>query len=80
MAWNIVKKDHSYDLADLQLIQLVENLGSMRKAKNSLCMFGSLIVCIFFYVHELVKIHNTMDIYDGTKNLVDVCTKRVTLL
>lgn len=50
VAWKIVKKDHSYDLADLQLKRLAKNLESIRKAKNSMCKFSSLLVSILFYV------------------------------
>ena len=32
---NIIKKDHKYDLAKLQLQQLMENLGAIRKTKNA---------------------------------------------
>lgn len=45
----IIKKDHSYNLAKLQLTQLVENLESIRKTKHSICNFGSLVAFIFFY-------------------------------
>lgn len=51
-AWKIVMKDHEYDLVELQMIHLVENLSSIRKAKNSMCKFGFLIVYTFFYIHK----------------------------
>ena len=50
MGYILVENDHSYDLAKLHPIQLVENLGVIRKVKDISCKFGSLIVCIFFYV------------------------------
>ena len=50
LGYKIVIKDHSYDLSELQLQQLVENLLAIRKNKNSSCKFGSLLVCIFFYL------------------------------
>ena len=49
VGYNIVKKDHTYDLTALQL-QLMENLGAIRKTKSAQCKFGSILVCIFFYV------------------------------
>lgn len=50
--YKIVIKDHSYDLAELQLQQLILNLTTIRKNKNSSCKFGSLLVCIFFFLHN----------------------------
>ena len=52
LGYKIVNNDHSYDLTDLQLQQLSENLGAVRKAKNDSCEFGSLLVCIFFYAQN----------------------------
>lgn len=49
---NIIVKDHEYDLAKLQRSQLAENLTSIRKIKNSMHKFGSLIMCITFYVQN----------------------------
>ena len=51
-AWKIVMKDHQYDLVELQRLHLAENLSSIRKEKNSMWKFGSLIVCIFFYIQK----------------------------
>ena len=48
----IVKKDHTYDLAELQLQQLMQNLGAIKKKKIVKCKFGSILVCIFFYVQN----------------------------
>ena len=50
MGYKIVKKDHSYDLVELQLQHLMENLEVIRKTKSAQCKFGSNLVCIFFYV------------------------------
>ena len=50
LGYKIVNKDHCYDLVELQLLQLSKNLGAIRKTKNAQCKFGSIIVCIFFYV------------------------------
>ena len=48
--WKIVIKDREYDLAKLSRSQLVENLTSIRKVKNSMYKFRSLSMCIFFYI------------------------------
>ena len=52
VGYKIVKKDHTYDLAELQLQQLMENLGAIRKTKSAQCKFGSILLCIFFYVYK----------------------------
>ena len=35
VGYKIVKKDHTYDLFELQLQQLMENLGAIRKTKSA---------------------------------------------
>ena len=50
LAYKLVKKDHTYDLAELMLQQINENLRAIRKSKGAQCKFGSILVCIFFYV------------------------------
>ena len=50
MAYKLVKKDHTYDLAELMLQQINENLGAIRKSKGAQCKFGSILVWMFFYV------------------------------
>ena len=50
VGYKIVKKDHTYDLKKLQLQQLMENLGAIKKTKSAQCKFGSILVFIFFYV------------------------------
>ena len=52
VGYKIVKKDHTYDLAELQLQQLMENLGAIRKTKSAQCKIGSILVFIFFYVQN----------------------------
>ena len=52
VGYKIVKMDHSYDLAELQLQQINENLGAIRRTKGAQCKFGSILVCIFFYVQN----------------------------
>ena len=49
-AYKLVKKDHTYDLAKLMFQQINENLGAIRKTKGDQCKFGSVLVCIFFYL------------------------------
>ena len=39
MGYKIVKTDHTYDLAKLQLQQLIENLGAIRKTYSAQCKF-----------------------------------------
>lgn len=50
VAYKLVKKDHTYDLAELMLQQINENLGAVRRSKGAQCIFGLVLVCIFFYV------------------------------
>ena len=50
VTYKLVKKDHTYDLAELMLQQINESLGATRKSKGAQCKFGSVLVCIFFYV------------------------------
>ena len=50
VAYKLVKKDHTYDLVELMLQQINENLGAIRKSKGAQRKFGSVLVYIFFYV------------------------------
>ena len=52
VAFKLVKKDHTYDLAELTLQQINENLGAIRRSKGAQCKCGSVLVHIFFYVLE----------------------------
>ena len=52
VGYKIVKRDHTYDLAELQRQQIMENLGAIRRTKGAQCKFGSILVCIFFYVQN----------------------------
>ena len=36
VGYKIVKKDHTYDLEKLQLQQIMENLGAIRRSKSAL--------------------------------------------
>ena len=47
-----MKKDHTYDLAEMQLQQINENLVAIRRTKGAQCKFGANLVCIFFYVQN----------------------------
>ena len=40
VAYKLVKKDHTYELAELMLQQINENLGAIRKSKGAQCKFG----------------------------------------
>jgi hypothetical protein len=50
VGYKLVKKDHTYDLAELQLQQINENLAAIRRTKGAQYKFGAILVCIFFYV------------------------------
>ena len=52
VGYKLLKKDHKYDLVELKLQQLIENLGAIKKTKSAQCKFGSILVCIFFYVQN----------------------------
>ena len=52
LGYKLVRKNHEYDLAELQIQQLMENLQSARKNKSYLCKLSSLLVCIFFYIQN----------------------------
>jgi len=47
VAYKLVKKDHTCDLAKLLLQKIMENLGAIR-SKGAQCKFGSILICIFF--------------------------------
>ena len=48
-AWKILMKDHEYDITRLQKFQLEFFFSLIRKMKDLMCKFGSLIFLIFFY-------------------------------
>lgn len=50
LAYKTMKKDLEFDLVELQLVQFNKNLESIRAAKPNPCNFGSLLVCLLFYV------------------------------
>ena len=52
VGYKIVKKDHTYDLVELQLQKIMENLGAIRRSKSPRCKFGSILICTFFYVQN----------------------------
>ena len=52
LGYKTVKKDLYYDLAKLQLQQLSDNLGAIRKTKSALFKFSAIVFCIFFYVKK----------------------------
>ena len=52
IGYKIVKRDHTYDLAELQLQRIMENLRAIRRTKGAQCKFDSILGCIFFYVQN----------------------------
>ena len=50
LAYKVVKKNMEFDLANVLLKQLNKNMDSIRTAKTNPYKFGSLLVCLFFYV------------------------------
>ena len=52
MGYKIVMKDHTYDLVELQMQQLSKKMGAIRKTKSAQCKFGSILICILFYIHN----------------------------
>ena len=38
----------------------MENLGAIRKTKSAQCKFGSILICIFFYVQKMFPSFGTM--------------------
>lgn len=52
VGYKLVKKNHTYDLVELQLQQINENLAAIRRTKGAQCKFGAILVCIFFYVQN----------------------------
>ena len=61
VGYKIVKKDHTYDLVELQLQELIENLGVVKKTKSAQCKFGSILVCILFYVENTFPYFGTIE-------------------
>ncbi len=49
IGYKMVKCDHTYDHAKLELQKIIENLGAIRRTKGAQCKFGAIIICIFFY-------------------------------
>ena len=61
LAFKMVKKNLEFDLSDLLLVQLNKNMESIRTSKNNLCKFGSLLICIFFYVQKFFPSKGTVE-------------------
>ena len=61
MGYKIIKKDHTYDLAKLQIQQLIENLGAIRRPRvHNVNLVQLLYVCSSMYRINyiiLVKLH-----------------------
>ena len=56
MGYKLVKNDHNYDLAKLQGIQLVENLGEIRKAKKNLA-YLVLLSFVYFSIGYVASVY-----------------------
>ena len=70
VAYKLVKKDHTYDLVELMLQQINENLGAIRKSKGAQCKFGSVLVCMFFYVMKEFPSFRKVN-WDQNKTIVE---------
>lgn len=53
LAYKFVKNNLSFDLTELQHIHLSKNIERIQASKNNSCKFGSLLMCLFFYVQKL---------------------------
>ena len=60
LAYKVVKKNMEFDLADVLLKQLNKNMDSIRTSKTNPCKFGSLLVCLFFYVQNFFPSKGTV--------------------
>ena len=70
VAYKLVKKDHTYDLAELMLQQINENLGAIRKSKGAQCKLGLVLVCMFFYVMKEFPSFGKVN-WDQNKTIVE---------
>lgn len=52
LALKVVKNNMCFDLAELMLNQFNKNMESIRTSNNNLCKFGSLLICLFFFVQN----------------------------
>ena len=52
LAYKVVKKNVEFDLSKLLLSQFNKNMESIRTSKNNPCKFGSLLICLFFYIQK----------------------------
>lgn len=60
LAYKVVKKNMDFDLAEVLLTQFNKNMDSIRTSKNNPCKFGSLLICIFFYVQNFFPSKGTV--------------------
>lgn len=51
VAYEMVKQNVDYDLCELLIGQLLENLGKIRKDKKNIFKYGNLLICLFFILH-----------------------------
>lgn len=60
LALKIVKKNLEFDLSKVLLKQLNKNMDSIRTSKNNSCKFGSLLICLFFFVQKFFPSKGTV--------------------
>ena len=61
LTYKVVKNNLSFDLAELLLNQMNNNMGSVQSSKNNSCKFGSLLTCLFFYVQKFFPSKGTIE-------------------
>ena len=60
LAYKVVKKNMDYDLLDVLLKQLNKDIDSVKTSKNNSFKFGSLLICLFFYVQKFFPSKGTI--------------------
>lgn len=60
LAYKVVKNKISFDLAKLQLIQIIKNFEGIWASKPNPLKYGSILVCLFFYIQNLFPSKGTM--------------------
>ena len=72
IGYKMVKRDHTYDLAKLQLQQINENLEAIRKTKREQCKFGKILVCIFFFMQNEFPSFGKVDLKTNKSVMVQI--------
>lgn len=52
VAYRIIKEDATYDICEMIKSQFMVNMERIKKDKKQSFKYGSLLVCIFFYVQN----------------------------